>query len=134
MAEENTWEGLENLKNAMEKIEEFEKGRFEEEIQRIRMKKEEEMKLNLEAKEFRREELPERYTAKLLYGWNDKKFDEEYLKKLEKNWNRWKNDRKGGEKEYMKKLEEGLEWNEKDEQKSKRIWGDEKEVPLKVEP
>jgi len=31
-AEENTWEGLENLKNAMEKVEEFEKGRFEEEI------------------------------------------------------------------------------------------------------
>ena len=30
--EENTWEGLKNLKNAMEKIEEFEKGRFEEEI------------------------------------------------------------------------------------------------------
>ena len=30
--EENTWEGLENLKNAREKIEEFEKGRFEEKI------------------------------------------------------------------------------------------------------
>jgi len=32
MAKENTWEGLENLKNAMEKVEEFEKERFEEEI------------------------------------------------------------------------------------------------------
>jgi len=32
MAEENTWEGLENMKNAMKKIEEFEKERFEEEI------------------------------------------------------------------------------------------------------
>jgi len=30
--EENTWEGLENLKNIREKIEEFEKGRFEKEI------------------------------------------------------------------------------------------------------
>ena len=30
--EENIWKGLENLKNAREKIEEFEKGRFEEEI------------------------------------------------------------------------------------------------------
>ena len=29
---ENTWKELENLKNAGEKIEEFEKGRFEEEI------------------------------------------------------------------------------------------------------
>ena len=34
----------------------------------------------------------------------------------------------------MKKLEEGLEWNEKDKQRSKRIWGDEKEVPLEAEP
>ena len=87
-AEENTWEGLENLKNAMKKVEEFEKGRFEEEIQRIRMKKEKEMKLNPEAEEFRRGELPGRYTVKLLYEWDDKKFDEEYWKKLERNWNR----------------------------------------------
>ena len=87
-AEENTWEGLENLKNTRGKVEEFEKGRFEEEIRRIRMKKGKEIKLNLEAEEFRREELPGRFTAKLLYGWDDKKFDEEYLKKLERNWNR----------------------------------------------
>jgi len=32
MAEKNMWEGLENLKNAMKKVEEFEKERFEEEI------------------------------------------------------------------------------------------------------
>ena len=107
--EENTWVGLENLKNAMEKVEEFEKGRFEEEIQRIRMKKGKEMKLNPEAEEFRRGELPGKYMAKLLYEWDDKKFDEEYLKKLERNWNRWKNNREEGEKEYMKKLEESLE-------------------------
>ena len=68
MAEKNIWERLENLKNAMEKIEEFEKGRFEEEIWRIRIKKGKEMKLNLEAEEFRRGELLGRYTAKLLYG------------------------------------------------------------------
>ena len=46
------------------------------------------MKLNPEAEEFRRGELPERYTAKLLYGWDDKKFDKEDWKKLERNWNR----------------------------------------------
>ena len=67
-AEKNIWEGLENLKNVMKKVEEFEKERFEEEIQKIRMKKEKEMKLNLEAEEFKRGELPGRYTAKLLYG------------------------------------------------------------------
>ena len=97
----------------MGKIEEFEKGRFEEEIQRIRMKKGKEMKLNLEAEEFRRGELPGRYTVKLLYGWNNKKFNEEYWKKLERNWNRYKKERKEGEKEYMKKLEESLEWNKR---------------------
>ena len=52
----------------MEKIEEFEKERFEKEIWRIRIKKGKEMKLNLEAEEFRRGELPGRYTVKLLYG------------------------------------------------------------------
>ena len=88
MVKENTWEELENLKNVREKIEEFEKGRFEEEIRIIRMKKGKEIKLNLEAEEFRRGELPEKYMVKLLYGWDNKKFDEEYLKKLERNWNR----------------------------------------------
>ena len=34
----------------------------------------------------------------------------------------------------MKKLGEDLEWNEKDEQRSKRIRGNKKEVPLEVEP
>ena len=82
------WEGLENLKNAMKKVEEFEKERFEEEIRRIRLRKGKEIKLNLEAEKLRRGELLGRYTAKLLYGWDDKKFDEEYLKKLERNWNR----------------------------------------------
>ena len=87
-AEENTWEELENLKIVIEKIENFEKGRFEEEIQRIMMKKGKKIKLNLEAEEFRRGELLGRYTVKLLYEWDDRKFDKEYLKKLEKNWNR----------------------------------------------
>jgi len=85
MVEENMWEGLENLKNAMMKIEEFEKRRFDEEIQRIQVRKGKEMKLNPEAEEFRRGELPGRYMAKLLYEWDDKKFEEEYLKKLERN-------------------------------------------------
>ena len=67
-AEKNMWEGLENLKNAMKKVEEFEKERFEEEIQKIRLRKGKEIKLNSEAEEFRRGELLGRYMAKLLYG------------------------------------------------------------------
>jgi len=52
----------------MEKIEEFKKERFEEEIQRIRLKKGKEIKLNPETEDFKRGKLPGRYTAKLLYG------------------------------------------------------------------
>jgi len=66
-------------------------------------------------------ELPGRYTAKMLYGWNDKKFEEEYLKKLERNWNRWKKRKKENKEEYKEKLEESLEWNERDEQRSRII-------------
>ena len=45
------------------------------------MKKGKKIKLNPEAEEFKREKLLGRYTTKLLYRWDDKKFDEEYLKK-----------------------------------------------------
>ena len=34
----------------------------------------------------------------------------------------------------MKKLEESLEWNERDEQMRRIIWRDKEEVPLEVEP
>ncbi len=67
------------------------------------------MKLNPETEEFKRGELSGRYTAKLLYGWDDKKFDEEYLKKLERNWNRWKNERKEREKEVYKETRKKVE-------------------------
>jgi len=43
-----------------------------------------------EEQDFRRGKLPGKFTAKMLYGWDDKKFEEEYLRKLEKNWRRWK--------------------------------------------
>jgi len=35
---------------------------------------------------FKRMELPENYMAKLLYRWDDEKFEKEYLRKLERNW------------------------------------------------
>ena len=43
-----------------------------------------------EERDFRRGELPEKFPAKILYGWDDGKFEEEYLRKLERNWQRWK--------------------------------------------
>jgi len=41
-------------------------------------------------REFRRGILLGKYMAKLLYRWDDGKFKVEYLRKLERNWQRWK--------------------------------------------
>jgi len=84
MAEEDTWESRENLKNASELVEEFEKeyGREEEEETQRQEREEEKNMFN--------RGLPEKYTAKLLYGWGEKKYEQEYWKKLEENWQRWK--------------------------------------------
>ena len=46
------------------------------------------MEKKKEVDEYRRMELLGKYTAKLSYGWDDKEFEEEYLRKLEKNWKR----------------------------------------------
>ena len=46
------------------------------------------VKLNPEVNKFKRSKLLEKYTAKLLFRWNNKKFKDEYLKKLERNWQR----------------------------------------------
>ena len=43
-----------------------------------------------EEKNFRRGELPGKYTVKMLYRWDDGKFEEEYLRKMERNWQKWK--------------------------------------------
>ena len=96
-AEGDTWERKENLKNAEELIEEFERGEVV-----VRREVEEE-------REYKRMELPGKYTAKLLYGWNDRRFEEEYLNKLEKNWKRWKEDRQIDESEHLKKIEVSME-------------------------
>jgi len=48
------------------------------------------IKLNQNIEKFRRSELSEKYTAKILFRWDNKKFEDKYLKKLERNWQRWK--------------------------------------------
>ena len=40
----------------------------------------------VEERDFRRGELPEKFTAKMLYGWDDKKVEEEYLKKVKSSF------------------------------------------------
>jgi len=50
-----------------------------------KVKRQEELDI-MEEKDFRRGELPGKYMAKMLYGWDDRKFEKEYLKKLKRNW------------------------------------------------
>ena len=102
MVEGDTWERRENLKNAEELIEEFERGRVE-------VRRQEKIEKRKEEDEYRRMELLEKYTARVLYGWNDKKFEEEYLKKLEKNWKRWKEGRQIDESKHLRMIEEKME-------------------------
>jgi len=40
----------------------------------------------VEKEDFRRRKLLGKYMAKMLYKWDDRKFKDEYLKKLERNW------------------------------------------------
>jgi len=57
-------------------LEEFE-GRMN-----VEVRKQEKLDM-VEEKDFRRGELPEKYTVKMLYN---EKFEKEYLRKLERNW------------------------------------------------
>jgi len=70
IAEEDTWEGLENLENLIDLVEEFEKEIREKEIRRVQMRKEKrkERALNLEAEVFKRSELLKKYIVKILFG------------------------------------------------------------------
>jgi len=79
MAEKDTWESRENLENAKELVEEFERI-YREEVEELRQQKQEE-----EEKKFRWE-LPREFTAKLLYGWGKRKYKREREKRWDKNW------------------------------------------------
>jgi len=103
------------LKNAKELVDDFE-GRVGAEIRH----QEGIVEKKREKEEYRRMELLGKYIAKLLYRWDDRKFEDEYLKKLEKNWRRWKNHRQIDENEHLRRIEERME--EENEKMSKRDW------------
>jgi len=44
----------------------------------------------MEEKDFQKGELSKKYIAKMLYRWDNGKFEEENLRKLERNWQKWK--------------------------------------------
>jgi len=123
-AEEDTWESRENLKNVIELVEEFEReyGRREEEEAR-RQEAEEDRKI------FSRE-LPERYMAKLLYRWGNKRYNREYWRRMEKNWRRWKKNpfSRYNRNPFLKRMEEKKEykrgkieeWNKEEDKKDRR--------------
>jgi len=81
MIEYDSWEREEDLENTKELVVEFE--------ERMNTKVRRQEKIDwMEEKNFRRGELPGKFTAKMLYKWDDGKFKDEYLKKLERNWKR----------------------------------------------
>ena len=69
------------MKNAEEALADFE-GKTE-------IRKQEKIE-EAEDRDFKRGELPEKFTVKMLYGWDNRKFENKYLKKLERNWQKWK--------------------------------------------
>ena len=116
IAKEDTWEPRENLGNIQELIEEFE----EQYGEGVRQTKKMNMRENQET------QLSGRYIAKVLYRWDNKKFDREYWEQLERNWRRQKRAQKRGQRilEMIKEegeQEENIEksriedWNKEDE-------------------
>ena len=66
--------------------------------------------------------------AKLLYGWDNRKFEEEYLTKLERNWRKQKNDRQIDKSKYLKMVEEKME------EENEKIRGRDQRVSLEEKP
>jgi len=73
--------------------------------------------------------LPGRFTAKKLYGWSDKQYDQEYWGRMEKNWRRWKG-KKPVRRETMKIIPE----EEEEEEKLERIEKDNNKMGNIVDP
>ena len=65
----------------------------------------------------------ERFTARRLFGWSDKRYDQEYWERLERNWRQWKERQLGKrkietitEEEEIKEENSGVrEWTEDDD-------------------
>ena len=83
MVEYNTQEKERDLENVREVVDEFEK-RMNAEVRR------QEKLDKTEEKDFRRGGLPEKYIVKMLYEQDNGKFEKKYLRKLERNWCKWK--------------------------------------------
>ena len=84
MVENDIWK-KKDLENVRKLVDEFE-GRMEVEVgQQEGLDKVWKVKLNLNMKEFRRSELLVKYNVRILFRWDNKIFENKYLKKLERN-------------------------------------------------
>ena len=72
---------------------------------------------------FRRKELPGRFMVRKLFRWSDKRCNQEYWGRLERNWRQWKGKQSGErrikiimEKEKIRDKNSGVrEWTEEDD-------------------
>ena len=114
---------MENLKNTKGAVKEFEK-EYQWDMEDVRQQKREE-------EIFRREELPGQFTAKKLFRQLDKQYDEEYWRRLERNWRQQKGRQVRGrrtlemiqekEEEIKQKESEIREYTEEDKDKMDNI-------------
>jgi len=74
---------LESLENTIKLVKEFEKEIREKEIRRVQTRKQK--LLNPEVEVFKRRKLLGKYTAKILFRWDNRKFEDKYLKRLERS-------------------------------------------------
>jgi len=58
--------------------------KFEERVN-VEVRRQEKLDM-VEERDFRRGKLSRKYMVKMLYGWDNRKFEKEYLRKLERNW------------------------------------------------
>ena len=77
------WEKEEDLENIKEAVVKF-KERMNAEVRR------QEKLYMAEERGFRRGELLGKYIVRVLYRQDDRKFEKKYLRKLERNWMKWK--------------------------------------------
>ena len=79
--EYNIWKKKKDLENVKVLVVEFERSMSVEVRRQERLNK-------TEKRDFQREELLEKYIARILYKQDNRKFKIEYLRKLERNWQR----------------------------------------------
>jgi len=106
-------------------IEEFEK-EYRQDMEDVAQQERKEMT-------FKHGELPGKFTAKMLYRWSDKQYDQEYWGRMEENWRRWKG-KKPTKRETMKTIPEEEEIEE--ENSGVREWTeeDDDEIGNMVDP